>query len=98
MERAVQVRGVPDEVHRELRARAAAAGMSLSDYLLEELTRLASRPPVADVLARARDLHAPHLLDLEVTQVLRRLVAHGLLSVDRAADARADYADLGIVR
>jgi plasmid stability protein len=49
----IQVRNVPDEVHRTLRARAAAAGRSLSDYLLDELTRLADRPPVADVLARA---------------------------------------------
>ena len=57
MTRALQVRGVPDEVHRELRARAAAAGMSLSDYLLEELTRVASRPRIADVLARAGARH-----------------------------------------
>jgi hypothetical protein len=40
-------------MHRTLRARAAAAGMSLSDYLLAEITRVAERPPVADVLARA---------------------------------------------
>jgi antitoxin FitA len=50
----IQVRNVPDEVHRELRARAAAAGVSLSDYALRELERLATRPQVGDVLARAR--------------------------------------------
>lgn len=50
----IQVRNVPDDVHRELRTRAAAAGISLSDYALSELERLAARPPVADVLARAR--------------------------------------------
>jgi plasmid stability protein len=49
----VQIRGVPDHVHRALRTRAAAAGVSLSDYALDELTRVAERPPVADVLARA---------------------------------------------
>lgn len=49
----IQIRGVPEEIHRTLRARAAAAGMSLSDYLLVEITRVAERPPVADVLARA---------------------------------------------
>jgi plasmid stability protein len=49
----VQIRNVPDDVHRTLRARAAAAGMSLSDYLLEELVRVAERPSIADVLARA---------------------------------------------
>lgn len=53
MGRAIQIRDVPEDVHQTLRARAAAAGMSLSDYLLKEVTRLADRPPVADVLARA---------------------------------------------
>jgi plasmid stability protein len=47
------VRNVPDDVHRALRARAAAAGVSLSDFALGELERAARRPPVADVLARA---------------------------------------------
>jgi antitoxin FitA len=50
----IQVRNVPDDVHRELRTRAAAAGVSLSDYALGELERVARRPPVAEVLARAR--------------------------------------------
>jgi antitoxin FitA len=57
MSRNIQVRDVPDEVHRTLRARAAAAGLSLSAYLLAELTRLAERPPVAEVLARAGARH-----------------------------------------
>ena len=50
----IQVRNVPDAVHRTLRTRAAAAGVSLSDYALGELERVARHPPVADVLARAR--------------------------------------------
>jgi plasmid stability protein len=50
----IQVRNVPDRVHRALRTRAAAAGVSLSDYALGELERVAERPPVADLLARAR--------------------------------------------
>ena len=50
----IQVRNVPDSVHRALRSRAAAAGVSLSDYALGELERAARRPPVADLLARAR--------------------------------------------
>jgi plasmid stability protein len=53
MTRTVQIRGVPDDVHRELRVRAAAAGMSLSEYLLREIERVAAYPPIADVLARA---------------------------------------------
>lgn len=50
----IQVRNVPDDVHRALRTRAAAAGVSLSDFALEELERVARRPPVAELLARAR--------------------------------------------
>lgn len=49
----IQVRNVPDDVHRTLRTRAAAAGVSLSDYALAELERVASRPAVAELLARA---------------------------------------------
>lgn len=57
MARAIQIRNVPDEVHRTLKARAAAAGVSLSDYLLGEIVRVAERPPVAEVLARAGARH-----------------------------------------
>jgi plasmid stability protein len=53
MGRNIQVRDVPDEVHRVLATRAASAGVSLTAYLRAELTRMAERPPVADVLARA---------------------------------------------
>lgn len=50
----IQVRNVPDEIHRTLRTRAAAAGISLSDLALGELERVAKRPTVADLLARAQ--------------------------------------------
>jgi plasmid stability protein len=50
----IQIRNVSDTVHRTLSARAAAAGLSLSDYALAELERVAEHPPVADLLARAR--------------------------------------------
>lgn len=53
----VQVRDVPDDVHHALRSRAAALGISLSEYLRDELARLASRPPVVDVLTRATYRH-----------------------------------------
>ena len=57
MGRNIQIRDVPDEVHRVLATRAASAGMSLTAYLRAELTRVAERPPVADVLARAAARH-----------------------------------------
>ena len=45
----MQIRDVPVEVSRVLKARAAAAGQSLSDYLLVELTRIAERPTAAEI-------------------------------------------------
>jgi hypothetical protein len=50
----IQVRNVPDDVHRVLRTRAAATGVSLSDFALGELERVAQHPPVAQLLQRAR--------------------------------------------
>ncbi len=50
----IQIRNVPDDVHQTLRTRAAASGVSLSDFALGELERVAQHPPVADLLARAR--------------------------------------------
>jgi antitoxin FitA len=50
----IQVRNVPDDVHRALRSRAVAAGVSLSDFALVELERVARRPPVVELLSRAR--------------------------------------------
>ncbi len=53
MSKTIQIRDVPEEIHRTLRIRAAEAGVSLSDYLLGEIERVASKPALADVLARA---------------------------------------------
>lgn len=52
MAKTIQIRNVPDEVHAELKARAAANGQSLSDYLLGHVVRVAARPAIADVLQR----------------------------------------------
>jgi len=53
MTKTVQIRAVPEPVHAILRSRAAAARTSLSSYLLDELTEMAERPTVAEVLRRA---------------------------------------------
>lgn len=45
----VQIRNMPDELHRTLKARAAMEGKSLSDYLLAELKRNAERPTLVDI-------------------------------------------------
>ena len=51
---AITIRDVPDDVRDELAARAARAGQSLQEYLRGMLVDSAARPPVADVIARAR--------------------------------------------
>ncbi len=48
----VQIRNLPDPVHRELKVRAAREGLSLSDLLVRELTKVAERPTAADLMAR----------------------------------------------
>jgi plasmid stability protein len=55
MPKMIQIRNVPDGLHRKIKARAARSGMTLSDYLLAELERLAALPTRDEMLAR---LHA----------------------------------------
>jgi plasmid stability protein len=52
MSRMVQIRNVPDALHRKLKARALDSGQTLSDYLLAELERLAARPTREEMLDR----------------------------------------------
>ncbi len=49
----IQIRNVPDGLHRELKARAALNGMTLSDYLLDELRAIAVRPTMKEWLAKS---------------------------------------------
>lgn len=51
----VQIKNVPDDVHRVLRRRAVEAGQSLQEYLLGRLTEDAARPTLDEVLRRAGD-------------------------------------------
>lgn len=48
----IQIRNVPDTLHRRLKSRAALAGMSLSDYLLSEIRQVAERPTLDELRAR----------------------------------------------
>jgi antitoxin FitA len=50
----VQIRNVPETLHRQLKARAALAGMSLSDYLLGEMRQVAERPTIEEMRQRLR--------------------------------------------
>jgi hypothetical protein len=57
MPKAIQIRDVPDDVHAILRTRAAAAGMSMSEYLRAELITMTARPTIAEVITRAQARH-----------------------------------------
>jgi plasmid stability protein len=52
MSKMIQLRNVPDELHRKLKARAAENGQSLSDYLIGQIRALAERPTPAEVRYR----------------------------------------------
>jgi plasmid stability protein len=52
MSKMIQLRNVPEDLHRKLKARAALEGLSLSDYLLGEVRRLAERPALAELKER----------------------------------------------
>ena len=48
----IQIRNVPESLHRRLKSRAALAGMSLSDYLLDGIREIAERPTLEELRAR----------------------------------------------
>jgi antitoxin FitA len=63
----IQLRNVPDDLHRRLKARAAMAGMSLSDFLIAEVARVAERPTPQEMLDR---LHTRTPVEPRVSPVL----------------------------
>lgn len=72
----VQIRNVPEDVHSVYRRRAAAAGMSLQEYLLAQLTQQARQKTIAEVMA-------------EVEEEMRR-DPEGWSAVSSVDDIRAD--------
>lgn len=70
MSKMIQLRHVPDGLHRTLKARAAMAGMSLTDYLLAEIKEIAGRPTLAEFRER---LHTrkPVSARLETARLVR---------------------------
>lgn len=72
----VQIREVPEDVHRVLRRRAVEAGMSLQEYVLGELIESARAPTPAEVVA-------------DIAQQLTRGAGHGFSSVASAEFVRA---------
>ncbi|MEW5851702.1 MAG: hypothetical protein AB2A00_23130 [Myxococcota bacterium] len=70
MAKMIQIRNVPDAIHRRLKARAAMAGMSLSDYLLAEVKHLAEIPTRQEMLERINAL-PPIELNPSAAEMLR---------------------------
>jgi plasmid stability protein len=68
----VLVRDLPDDVHAALQRRASNAGQSLQQYLLGELTRLASQPTIEDVIDRAGALSGGRVGLATAVEDLRR--------------------------
>jgi plasmid stability protein len=54
MSKMIQIRNVPDDVHRTLKIRAAGEGLSLSDYIKRDLEALAKQATLEDIFVRVR--------------------------------------------
>ena len=70
MSKTIQLRNVPDRWHRILKARAAMAGMSLSDYLLAEIKEIAERPTLA-VLREHLHKRKPVSVQIDTARMVR---------------------------
>lgn len=68
MPKMIQLRHVPDALHRQLKARAALSGLPLSDYLVREVKKIAEQPTPEEMQARLRTREGyrgkPSLADL----------------------------------
>lgn len=71
MSKMIQVRNVSDDVHRTLKARAATAGLSLSDYVKRDLEEAASRPSLEEIDARVTARGRSGLRTRDVVAALR---------------------------
>jgi len=69
----IQIRNVPDTLHRRLKSRAARAGKSLSDYLLDQIRFAAERPTIAQLRARLerRTKVAPSMTPAQAVRIER---------------------------
>jgi plasmid stability protein len=66
----IQIRNVPDAIHRTLKARAATEGLSLSDYLMAEIRKVAERPSTAEIRKRLAE-RSPVPSASSPTEILR---------------------------
>lgn len=72
MTKMIQIRNVPDELHRALKVRAAKMGMTLSDYLLSEIQQVAEKPSLRELMERLEQ-DEPVELDEPPDVTIRRM-------------------------
>lgn len=72
MSKMIQIRNVPDDLHRELKMRAAAAGMSMSDYIKRELSRKRRKSTIKEIRERSRGRSAGSTLTTQkIVDIIR---------------------------
>ncbi|HET9677719.1 MAG TPA: hypothetical protein VFP21_09470 [Solirubrobacterales bacterium] len=72
MSKMIQIRNVPDELHRDLKMRAALAGMSMSDYIKRELSRKSRKSTIKEIGARSRGRSAGSTLTTQkIVDIIR---------------------------
>jgi hypothetical protein len=71
MSRMIQLRHVPDALHRQLKARAALSGLPLSEYLIREVRKIAEFPTAEEMRARLRT-HPPYKGRTSPTDIVRQ--------------------------
>ncbi len=70
MSKMIQLRHVPDSLHRQLKARAALSGLPLSDYLIREVRKIAEHPSPEEIRERLRQ-RAPYQGKISPTDIVR---------------------------
>jgi hypothetical protein len=74
MSKMIQIRNVPDDLHRALKMRAAAAGMSMSDYIKRELDRKSRKSTIKEIRARSKGRSAGSTLtSKDVVDTIREM-------------------------
>jgi hypothetical protein len=71
MSKMIQIRDVPDDLHRELKRRAAAEALTLSDYLKRELANIAGRPSLSEWIERVQNREPMELSREDIVSAIR---------------------------
>ena len=87
MGRMIQIRNVPEEIHRKVKARAAEAGMSLSEYILREIRRVAERPTNKEIMERLAKL-PPVITKTSAAEMVRAGREERMRDLDHVMDER----------